>query len=88
MTKAERYNEVWEEAQKRSKTDLVVVAERIKNDVNGNPRFNLRFLYMFNITKKGMLRRVNTGGFNITSYDLKADLTWCTDREGFIIMYV
>lgn len=56
---------------------------KIKNDINGNPRYKLLFKGQFQIKIKGILRACKDGTFNITSYCLEDSLKRCTDIQEF-----
>lgn len=52
---------------------------RLKNDVNGNPRYCVKFNYMTNINEK-LFRKVKAG-YNFTTYEtLKDFLTKNVER--------
>jgi hypothetical protein len=65
------------------KGNIRITTKKIKNDINGNPRYTLNFFINdLNCTEKlkGILGRYTKNGLNIQSYNLNADINFILEE--------
>jgi len=62
---------------------IIAIIERIKNDNNGNPRYQVQFINENELTKQQTSHQTtfNNQYYNIVSYNIELDIENCIDNN-------